>query len=108
MESKKLIILSLVIAPTLWAAETASDYVHRGAQEYIFGHDDKAEAEVVTGLQKFPNDPELNEMTGLFRKKPPQQGQQSKDQKSQQQQQNQQSQSSSGGQDQIQQQQQQQ
>ena len=86
MELRKLIILSLLIAPPLWA-ETASDYVHRGAQEYIFGHDDKAEAAVVTGLQKFPNDPELNNMTTLFRKKPSQKNQQSKDQKNQQQQQ---------------------
>jgi hypothetical protein len=53
-------------------ADTASDYANRGAQKYIFGDDDGAEAEVTTGLTKFPNDPELNHVAGLLKKKPKQ------------------------------------
>src|SRR6266498_2445668 len=98
MASKKLIILSLfAVAPSLFA-ETAADYVHRGAQKYIFGQEEAAEAEVATGLAKFPNDPELQELAGLVHKKkpPPQnQQQQQQQQKNQQQSQDQQSQGKS-------------
>lgn len=76
-------------------AETAADFANRGAQKYIFGQDDAAEAEISTGLTKFPNDRELNQIAELLRKKPKQQ------QKSQDQQQEQQDQQSqSGGDDQ--------
>lgn len=94
MESRKLIILSLVFAPLLCRGETASDYMNRGAQEYIFGNDDKAAAEVQTGLTKFPDDPELRKMTALFHKK---KQQQRNNQSQQNQQQQSQSQRSSGG-----------
>jgi hypothetical protein len=80
MGSRKLIILSLAFAPLLCHGETASDYMNRGAQEYIFGHDDKAAAEVQTGLMKFPDDPELRKMTTLFYKKKQQQNQQTQSQ----------------------------
>jgi hypothetical protein len=108
MALRKLTILSLFIAVPSLFAETAADYVHRGAQKYIFGQEDAAAAEVSAGLAKFPNDPELREMAGLFhRKKPPQQNQQQQqdqeqkqDQQSQQKQQQQsQNQQSQGGKD---------
>jgi len=72
MGSRKLILLSLLALPLSLGAETASDYINRGAQKYIFGHEEAAKAEVDAGLAKFPNDPELREMLALFKKKPPQ------------------------------------
>src|SRR5438874_5855089 len=96
MASRELIILSLfALAPSLFA-DTAADYVNRGAQKYIFGQDNNAAAEIDTGLAKFPNDPELREMAGLIKKKKPppqkQDQQQNQQQNQQQQQQNQQNQ----------------
>jgi hypothetical protein len=72
MGLRKLILLSLVALPLSLGAETASDYINRGAQKYIFGHEEAAKAEVDAGLAKFPDDPELREMLALFKKKPPQ------------------------------------
>src|SRR6266540_2502999 len=90
MASKKLIILSLFAVVSSLFAETAADYVHRGAQKYIFGQEEAAEAEVATGLAKFPNDPELQELAGLVhKKKPPPQNQQQQQQQQQNQQQQQ-------------------
>src|SRR6266540_287165 len=86
MASKKLIILSLFAVVSSLFAETAADYVHRGAQKYIFGQEEAAEAEVATGLAKFPNDPELQQLAGLVhKKKPPPQNQQQQQQQQQQQ-----------------------
>src|SRR6266566_2110569 len=90
MASRELIILSLfALAPSLFA-DTAADYVNRGAQKYIFGQDNNAAAEIDTGLAKFPNDPELREMAGLVKKKkpPPQKQEQQQQQQNQQNQQN--------------------
>jgi len=72
MELRKLILLSLLALPFSLGAETASDYIHRGAQKYIFGHEAAAKAEIAEGLKKFPDDPELREMLTLFKQKPPQ------------------------------------
>src|ERR1041385_187484 len=100
MTSRKLIILSLSLLPLSLFGETASDYVHRGAQKYIFAHEDEAEAEVSQGLAKFPNDPELREMTNLFRKQKQQQNDQSQRQQKKQQQQSSQNQQQNNQQDQ--------
>src|ERR1700722_8803635 len=81
MASKKLIILSLILLPITLFAETAADYANRGAQNYIFGNEDEAQKAVIEGLQKFPDDPELREMTFLFKKKDQQKDQQSQSQK---------------------------
>ena len=72
MELKRLILLSLLAFPLSLGAETASDYIHRGAQKYIFGQEAAAKAEINEGLKRFPNDPELREMLTLFKQKPPQ------------------------------------
>src|SRR5262245_16542766 len=72
MGLRKLILLSLLALPLSLGAETASDYLHRGAQKYIFGQEAAAKAEVDEGLKKFPNDPELQGMLKLFKEKPPQ------------------------------------
>jgi len=95
MASKELIFISLIALPVSLLAEKASDYANRGAQKYIFGQDDAAEAEITAGLQKFPNDQELQQMHGLFRKKPkqPPQDQQQQNQNQKQQQKDQQQQS---------------
>lgn len=90
----KLTLISLLF-PLSLGAETASDYVHRGAQKYIFGHEEAAESEVEEGLAKFPNDEELRGMLALFKKKPPQD--QQNDQKDQKQNQDQQKQEQENG-----------
>src|SRR3954465_4518484 len=70
MASKKQILLSLfLLVPISLLAETAADYVHRGAQKYIFGDEEAAKDAVANGLTKFPNDPELRSMVGLFHEK---------------------------------------
>src|SRR5205823_11248526 len=76
MGSKRLIIISLCLSPLGLFAETADDYAHRGAQKYIFGQEEAAKKEISTGLEKFPDDPDLRQMAGLFREKQRQQQQQ--------------------------------
>ena len=93
MALRILILLSAFVFPLSLGAETASDYINRGAQKYIFGHEEAAEAEVKEGLAKFPNDPDLRQMITLFKKKPPQDQQDEKKDQNQ----NQQQQQSSGG-----------
>src|SRR5438045_6150766 len=81
MGSSKQLILSLLLLPLPLLAESADDYAHRGAQKYIFGDEDGAKREVASGLAKFPNDRELQEMVRLFPdKKNNSQGQNKKDQ----------------------------
>ncbi len=59
MALRELTLLSFFLVASSLFAETAADYVNRGAQKYIFGQDQAAASEVATGLRKFPNDPEL-------------------------------------------------
>jgi len=88
MALRELTLLSFFLVASSLFAETAADYVNRGAQKYIFGQDQAAASEVATGLTKFPNDPELQGIAGLLRKKkPPPQNQQEQNQQKQQQQQ---------------------
>src|SRR5213080_2994439 len=88
MALRELTLLSFFLVASSLFAETAADYVNRGAQKYIFGEDQAAASEVATGLRKFPNDPELQGIAGLLRKKkPPPQNQQEQNQQKQQQQQ---------------------
>jgi hypothetical protein len=90
MASRKLIILSLFAAlPVALLGETANDYAHHSAQDYIFGDEQEAKRELTAGLLKFPEDPELRDMLALFKDK-----QQDKDQDQKQQQQQQQGQQS--------------
>jgi hypothetical protein len=60
--------ISLIIAPLSLTAQTAEDYFHRGAQFYVFGDKEKSKAEIVTGLGKYPTDPQLNQMASLLKK----------------------------------------
>src|SRR6266481_8382977 len=93
MALRELTLLSFFLVASSLFAETAADYVNRGAQKYIFGQDQAAASEVATGLRKFPNDPELQGIAGLLRKKkPPPQNQQEQNQQQQNQQQQQQQQ----------------
>src|SRR6188472_1817206 len=111
MVSRILLSFSLLALPLCAFAETATDYIDRGAQKYIFGDDAGAKAEVDTGLAKFPEDKELRKMTELFKnkKKPPpppkkdqdqqdkdEQNQQNQNQQNQQQQQQQKNQKNGG------------
>ena len=88
MASRILILLSLCFAPVTVSAENAADYLHRGAQKYIFGEEEAARSEVATGLQKFPTDEDLRRMATLLTKQQqPQQQDESDKGKDQQQQQ---------------------
>jgi len=80
---KILLIASLAFAPGLLVAQTAGDHFHRGAQFYVFGEKTNAIVEVVTGLQKFPDDEKLKALAEILEKKEQQQQQQqqNKDQK---------------------------
>lgn len=96
MAWKKLTSVSLLFIPIFSHAEDALDYLHRGAQDYIFAKEAEAKKEFVTGLQKFPDDRPLQQALSLIREqkqKPPQEGEQ--DQKDKQEQ-NKQEQKSSG------------
>lgn len=75
---KRLTLSSWLLLSLSLGAQTARDYVHRGAQRYIFGDEPGAKTEFTTGLQRFPTDEELRQMLALIReqqKKPqPQDG----------------------------------
>jgi len=88
--SKILLIVSLALAPIALYAQTADDYFHRGAQFYVFGEKTNAIVEVVTGLQKFPDDEQLRTLAEILakeeEKQQQQQQQQNQDQENQEQQ----------------------
>lgn len=77
--------VSLVAALQLAAADTAEDYFHHGATNYVFERLQQARQVVKAGLAKFPQDRLLIELDKLLN--PPPQPQQSQDQQNQQQQQ---------------------
>ncbi len=86
LTSLSLALLSLQFAT---AADCAGEYLHRGAQKYIFGEKEKAKAEVTTGLEKYPGDEPLQQMLALFREEEkkdqkPQDQEQQKEQKDEQ------------------------
>ena len=94
--SKILLIASLALAPLALCAQTAEDHFHRGAQFYVFGEKTNAVVEVVTGLQKFPDDEKLKALAEILakeeEKQQQQQQQESQDQKKEDQQKQQQEQ----------------
>src|SRR5262245_37737900 len=69
-------------APLLLRAQTAEDYFHGGATNYVFGAKEKAKEQIVTGLQIFPSDPKLNQMLALLKKEEQQKQQQQQQQQS--------------------------
>lgn len=80
--------ISLFLAPLCSSAQTAEDYFHGGAQFYIWGENQKATNQIYTGLRKYPDDPLLNGMVGLLKKKeeqkqPQQQSQQNQSEQKQ-------------------------
>jgi hypothetical protein len=64
---RRLTLSSLLLLPLAVFGETAGDYLHRGAQKYIFGDEPGAKTELTTGLQKFPTAEELRQMLALIR-----------------------------------------
>lgn len=60
------LVASLIALTSL--AQTAKDYFHQGAQQYIFGEKDAAMESVQAGLQIAPNDAELRELYELLMK----------------------------------------
>jgi outer membrane biosynthesis protein TonB len=65
-------------------AQTADDYFHGGATNYVFGQKEKAKEQIVTGLQVFPTDPKLNQLLVLLKKEEEQKQQQQQQQQQQQ------------------------
>jgi Ca-activated chloride channel family protein len=82
---KPVLAISLLCATLCLGADTAQDYFHRGAQYYIFNKKEQAKNEVITGLQLFPNDPQLGGLAGLLKKEEEQQKQQQQQQQQDQQ-----------------------
>ena len=82
------LIISFTAIPLWLGAQTADDYFHGGAQHYVFGEKQKAQEQVVTGLQQFPQDEKLNALMVLLKKEE----EQKQDQQQQQQKENEQKQ----------------
>jgi Ca-activated chloride channel family protein len=83
--SAAMVVLISFVSPVLANGQTAEDYFHGGATNYVFGQKEKAKEQIVTGLQAFPADPKLNQLAALL-KKEEEQKQQQKNQQQQQQQ----------------------
>jgi septal ring factor EnvC (AmiA/AmiB activator) len=89
MVYKRLSSLSLCFIPLLLGAQTAEDYFHGGAQSYVWEKDREAEAQISTGLRRYPNDPLLNGLAGLLKKQEEKKQQQQSQQQQQDEQKNQ-------------------
>lgn len=66
-----LLLVNFAVLSACLAAETtntADDYFHHGAQDYIFGDKKAAMTQIVTGLQQYPTDPKLNGVIKLLRR----------------------------------------
>lgn len=61
------ILLMLGLGSTV-VAQSAKEYFHQGAQQYIFGKKQEAIASVQQGLQLDPNDAELKELYEILMK----------------------------------------
>jgi Ca-activated chloride channel family protein len=66
---KLLISISYLVIPLWLAADTPEEYFHRGAGAYVFGAKQKARVEIETGLEKYPTDPKLQQMSELLKDK---------------------------------------
>ncbi len=80
MAFKLLINLNFFFVAFLAGAQTADFYFHNGSKHYVFGESEKAKAAIGTGLEKFPQDPQLNSLAGLIKKEEKQQTPKSGDQ----------------------------
>jgi hypothetical protein len=78
--------LSLQAALSLPAAQTAEDYFHQGATNYVFEQIQRARQAVKAGLAQFPEDRLLIALDKLLNPPPQPQAQQSQEQQNQQQQ----------------------
>src|SRR2546430_884710 len=65
---KRMLTVLTVLLPFFLCAQTADDYFHGGATNYVFGQKEKAKEEVTTGLQRFPSDSKLNGLLALLKK----------------------------------------
>jgi len=68
-----------VLPRGVWA-QTADDYFHGGATNYVFGEKEKSKEQIVIGLQHFPTDPKLNGLFALLKKEEEQKQQQQQQQ----------------------------
>lgn len=70
--------ISLLLIPMALSAQfkTAEDFFHGGAQLYINGKKEAAKREIVTGLNLYPRDPQLNGLAQLIKQEEQQQQQQ--------------------------------
>jgi type IV secretory pathway VirB10-like protein len=68
-------VLTIAFGVCALSAQTASDYFHAGAQQYIHGKIPNAIATISEGLAKYPNDPDLQALKGKIKEPPPQEQQ---------------------------------
>jgi outer membrane biosynthesis protein TonB len=74
--AKQVALVSVFALPFWLRAQTAEDYFHGGATNYVFGDKAKAKEQIVTGLQSFPSDPKLSQLLALLKKEEEQKQQQ--------------------------------
>jgi len=79
-----LTVLTVSLHSPAIRAQTADDYFHGGATNYVFGQKEKAKEQILTGLQTFPSDPKLNQFLVLLKKEEEQKQQQQNQQQQQQ------------------------
>ena len=81
---KQTLLASWLVIPGTLFSQTADDYFHGGAQNYIPGRKEQAKAVITTGLSKFPEDPKLKALAGLLKEEEKQEQQQNQNQQDQQ------------------------
>ena len=84
--------LKFLLMALLWGAgfafsataQSAEDYFHGGAQNFIYSDVQQAISEVQAGLNQYPNDPKLNALMQMLKEEQEKQQQQQNEQQSQQ------------------------
>jgi Skp family chaperone for outer membrane proteins len=84
---KKIILLTFCLLPIMLLAQSALDYFHTAANYYVNANKKNAQTAIREGIQKFPNDPKLNNLAAKIEDLPDPEN--SENQNQQQQQQNQ-------------------
>ncbi len=77
------LLISIIGLAVCVRGQTADDYFHGGAQNYIWDEKEKATNAIYTGLRLFPDDAKLNALAVLLQKEQKQQQQQQQQQNQQ-------------------------
>ena len=84
---KKLLLIFYCLIPVLLLAQSADDYFHTAANYYVNANKKSAQKTIKEGIQKFPDDQQLNTLASKIEELPdPQEDEQNKKQQQQQQQ----------------------